>query len=104
MGGLVAGADSKQMECLTRYGDAIGLMFQIIDDVLDVTQTSEQLGKTAGKDVAQNKLTYPAVMGLEASRREVDRLVNEAHAALVPLGPAARPLGDLCSFLAVRTK
>jgi geranylgeranyl diphosphate synthase type II len=104
MGGLVAGASPDQMRLLTGYGEAIGLMFQIIDDVLDVTQTSEQLGKTAGKDITQNKLTYPAVLGLDDSRAEVDRLVQQACRCLQPLGPAARPLVDLATFLAVRTK
>ncbi|MBI1370021.1 MAG: hypothetical protein GC162_15375 [Planctomycetes bacterium] len=104
MGALCGGADGKQLEAVTRYGDAVGLMFQIVDDVLDVTQTTEQLGKTAGKDVEQDKLTYPAVLGLDESRRQVEALRVEAHAALEPLGEAAGHLRDLCDFLAVRTK
>ena len=104
MGAICAGATENQLNAITRYGEAIGLMFQIVDDVLDVTATTEQLGKTAGKDVEQDKLTYPAVMGLDASRVEVERLRLDAHAALECLGPAARHLLDLCQYLAVRTK
>ena len=104
MGALSGGATADQLDALTRYADAIGLMFQIVDDLLDVTQTTEQLGKTAGKDVQQDKLTYPAVHGLETSRREVERLQAEAHAALANLGPAAGYLTRLCDYLAVRTR
>jgi geranylgeranyl diphosphate synthase type II len=104
MGAIVAKASPEQLQLLTRYGDAIGLMFQIVDDLLDITQTSEHLGKTAGKDVEQGKLTYPAVMGIDASRAEVHRLQEEAHASLRPLGAAAGPLARLCDYLAVRTK
>ena len=104
MGAMCGNATPSQMENLTTYADAIGLMFQIVDDLLDVTQTTEQLGKTAGKDVEQDKLTYPAVYGLEKSRDEVMRLQREAHEALAPLGANASPLRDLCDFLVVRTK
>jgi geranylgeranyl diphosphate synthase type II len=104
MGALCGEADESQLEALTTYGQAIGLMFQVVDDLLDITQTTEHLGKTAGKDVAQEKLTYPAVMGVEASRREVERLADEARRALQPLGDAAKPLVELCDYMAVRTK
>jgi len=104
MGAICVGASEQQIESVTRYGEAIGLMFQIVDDVLDVTATTEQLGKTAGKDVEQDKLTYPAVMGLESSRQEVERLRVEARDALAGLGDAADHLVQLCDFLAVRTK
>lgn len=104
MGALAGGAIEKQLASLTRYADAIGLMFQIVDDLLDVTQTTEQLGKTAGKDVAQAKLTYPAVHGIDASRREVDRLRADAHSALAEFGPAAGYLARLCDYLAVRDR
>jgi len=103
MGGLCGEADNRQLAALTRYGEAIGLMFQVVDDLLDVTQTTERLGKTAGKDVVQEKLTYPALLGLDASRREVERLRTEALEALAPLGEPARLLRELCEFLAVRT-
>ncbi len=104
MGAMAGGADDARLANLSTYGDAIGLMFQVMDDILDVTQSTEQLGKTAGKDVAQNKLTYPALIGLDASRAEVKRLHAEALAALEPLGPAAEPLRELCDFMAVRLK
>ncbi len=104
MGAMAGGADDAHLESLSRYGDAIGLMFQVMDDILDVTQSTEQLGKTAGKDVAQNKLTYPALIGLEASRAEVTRLHAEANAALESLGSPAEPLRELCDFMAVRIK
>ena len=104
MGALSGGATPQQLQQLTRYADAIGLMFQIVDDLLDVTQTTEQLGKTAGKDVQQDKLTYPAVHGIETSRREVERLRTQAHAALADLGAAAGYLARLCDYLAVRDR
>ena len=104
MGGLCGGADEEALGALTDYGQAIGLMFQIVDDVLDVTQTTEHLGKTAGKDVAQDKWTYPAVIGLEASRKQIQDTRQQAHAALDRLGAAAEPLRQLCEYLAVRTR
>ena len=77
-GGIYADADAKQVESLRRFGQAIGLAFQIVDDILDVTQTSEQLGKTAGKDVASEKATYPALFGLEESRKKAQALLEDA--------------------------
>ncbi len=103
MGALVAHADAAQLDAITCYGETIGLMFQVVDDVLDVTQTTEHLGKTAAKDIAQNKLTYPAVIGLDASRREIARLHEAARAALQTFGPAADPLRQLCDYMAVRS-
>ncbi|MCZ6696231.1 MAG: polyprenyl synthetase family protein, partial [Acidobacteria bacterium] len=70
IGGIVGGAGPAQIQMLKRYGDGIGLAFQVIDDILDVTQTSAKLGKSAGKDVAAGKATYPAILGMAASRRE----------------------------------
>ena len=93
-----------RLSAITRYAEAAGLMFQIVDDLLDVTQTTEHLGKRAGKDQEAGKLTYPGVMGVEASRAEVRRLHEASTAALAPLGPAAEPLRQLASFMAVRTK
>ncbi len=104
MGAICGGADQTQLAAISAYGEAIGLMFQVVDDLLDVTQSSEQLGKTAGKDVAQGKLTYPSLLGLEETKKVVDRLRGQAHAALEPLGPAADPLRQLCEYMAVRTK
>jgi len=104
MGALCGGGDDRQLAAMTSYGESVGLMFQVVDDVLDVTQTTEHLGKTAGKDVDQQKLTYPALLGLEASRSEVRRLRDEALGALDGLEEPARPLRELCEYLAVRTK
>ncbi|MBI1336195.1 MAG: polyprenyl synthetase family protein [Phycisphaera sp.] len=104
LGAILAGCDEKQLAQLTRYGEAVGLMFQVVDDLLDVTQTTEHLGKKAGKDSDAGKLTYPGLIGIDASKREVERLRNESLDALTSLGQAAQPLRDLCEYLAVRTK
>jgi len=104
MGAICGGADEDKLAAVSAYGEAIGLMFQVVDDLLDVTQSSEQLGKTAGKDVAQGKLTYPSLLGLEETKKVVDRLRGQALDALAPLGPAADPLRQLCQYMAVRTK
>ena len=113
MGALAAGVtlDSPLLKAITDYAEAIGLMFQVVDDVLDVTQTTEQLGKTAGKDVVQNKLTYPALIGLDASRKEIERLRLESHAALDRVAALAATgkqgvtyLRELCDYMAVRSK
>ena len=79
-----------------------GSAFQIIDDILDVTQTSEKLGKSAGKDLASEKSTYPALIGLEASRDEAHRLTKEAHAALGCFGEAGLRLRQLADYLLAR--
>jgi len=104
VGALCGGADEAGLQHMTCYGEAIGLMFQVVDDVLDVTQTTNHLGKTAGKDVDQRKLTYPALLGLDASRAEVERLREEALAALQDFGSSAEPLRQLADYLAVRTR
>jgi geranylgeranyl diphosphate synthase type II len=88
---------------LRTFGEKAGLAFQIIDDVLDVTQTSEQLGKTAGKDTATDKATWPAVFGLERSRQDANELIQDAFAALEPFGAAADPLKSLALYLVERT-
>ncbi|HEY2681175.1 MAG TPA: farnesyl diphosphate synthase [Candidatus Udaeobacter sp.] len=82
LGAMSANADAGKLSAITRFGQRLGLAFQIIDDILDVTQTSEILGKSAGKDVAAKKATYPAVIGLEKSRIEAKRLTRDAHNAL----------------------
>jgi geranylgeranyl pyrophosphate synthase len=104
MGAICGGADEAQLQALTTYGEAIGLMFQVIDDLLDVTATTEQLGKRAGKDQDKGKLTYPGLLGVEASRAHVTELHDQALNALEPLGAAAEKLRELCRFMAVRTK
>ena len=84
---MSANATEKQLAAITEFGQALGLAFQVIDDILDVTQTSEKLGKSAGKDAAAQKATYPAVIGLDKSRAEAHRLTKKAHAALASFGP-----------------
>jgi len=103
-GGLYAEAKDSQIARLRAFGLAIGLAFQIVDDVLDVTQTSEQLGKTAGKDTASEKATYPALFGIDASVKKAESLVNEAFAQLDPFGERAETLKELARFLVERKK
>jgi len=103
MGAMAGGADAAQLAAISAYAEAIGLMFQVVDDLLDVTASSAQLDKTARKDVAQGKLTYPSLLGIEGTRAEVRRLQAQAHAALSPLGSDADGLARLCDFMAVRT-
>ncbi len=103
-GGLYAGASEAQIAGLRSFGQNIGLAFQIVDDVLDVTQTSEQLGKTAGKDTAHDKATYPALFGIDASIRKADELVTAADAALDQFSDRAATLRELAKFLVERKK
>lgn len=101
-GAMLAGTTPSQLVALGLAGGNLGLAFQIMDDILDVTATSEELGKTAGKDQAQQKATYPAVHGLEVSRTHAKALVGEAHAALRSFGPRAEPLRALGTFIVER--
>jgi geranylgeranyl diphosphate synthase type II len=103
-GGLCAGGSDKQIEALRRFGASIGLAFQIVDDILDVTQSSEQLGKTAGKDTATEKLTYPALFGIDASLKRADELIADAHSALDLFGNRAEMLKELANYLVQRKK
>jgi len=103
LGAMSANADARKLSAITRFGQRLGLAFQIIDDILDVTQTSEILGKSAGKDVAAKKATYPAVIGLEKSRAEARRLTRQAHKALsVFRSSDAEPLHALANYLLER--
>jgi geranylgeranyl diphosphate synthase type II len=101
-GGIFAGATPEQAARLDTFGRKAGLAFQIVDDVLDVTQDSEQLGKTAGKDLTSDKATWPAVFGLDQSLKDADRLVNEAFSALETLGPNAEGLKAVARYLVER--
>jgi geranylgeranyl diphosphate synthase type II len=101
-GGLYAEADSDSIQRLRSFGQNIGLAFQIVDDVLDVTQTSEQLGKTAGKDVSAEKVTYPALFGVDESLKQADALVNAALAELDSFGQGAETLKAIARFLVER--
>jgi len=103
LGAMSANADPKKLSAITRFGQRLGLAFQIIDDILDVTQTSEILGKSAGKDVVAKKATYPAVIGLEKSRAEARRLTRQAHNALSIFNNSdAEPLHALANYLLER--
>jgi geranylgeranyl diphosphate synthase type II len=103
LGAMSANADPGKLSAVTRFGQRLGLAFQIIDDILDVTQTSEILGKSAGKDVAAKKATYPAVIGLEKSRAEARRLTRQAHSALSVFSSRdAEPLHALANYLLER--
>ena len=99
LGAMSSGADDAQLEAITSFGNALGLAFQIIDDILDVTQTSEKLGKSAGKDVATQKATYPSILGMDASRSEANRLTTEAYAALEIFGDKSVRLRSLAEYL-----
>jgi geranylgeranyl diphosphate synthase type II len=103
-GGIYAGADSEAVEKLRCFGRNIGLAFQIVDDVLDVTQTSEQLGKTAGKDVSAEKVTYPALFGVEESLKKADALVNNALSSLDSFAQRSETLKAIARFLIERKK
>ena len=101
-GGIYANGSAEEIERLQKFGAAIGLAFQIIDDVLDVTQSSSQLGKTAGKDSAADKATYPSIYGLEESLRKADALIGTGCDALDPFGDRATTLKELARFLVAR--
>lgn len=102
LGAMAANAKPKDLEALTAHGQSLGLAFQVVDDILDVTQSSEKLGKTAGKDAAVGKATYPAVLGLEKARKEAARLTGLALGALEPLGPRAMTLRAIAEYLLKR--
>lgn len=102
-GGILGGATDEQLERLSRYAQNIGLAFQIIDDILDITATQEELGKTAGKDLQAQKATYPSLWGLETSRATAQKLVEEAKAELEPFGEKAQPLIAIADFITART-
>ena len=103
LGAMMANAPLRQLGALTEFGKSLGLAFQILDDILDVTQSSEQLGKSAGKDLTAVKSTYPAVIGLQASRKEALRLTRKAHAALEVFGEKSSRLAQIADHLLGRT-
>jgi geranylgeranyl diphosphate synthase, type II len=104
MGAICGGAGEKEYECLCEYGLKVGLGFQIADDILDVSASSEQLGKTAGKDAKAAKCTYPAVVGMKKAKELAKRLADEAAAVLKPFGKKADILRQLAMVLLERTK
>jgi len=92
LGAMSAGADARTLAHLTKFGRALGLAFQVIDDILDIVSTKEKLGKSIGKDQSSGKATYPRLLGLAGARREADRLTRAARSALRPLGSRAHAL------------
>ena len=102
MGGIYAGATARELAALSSYGEHIGLAFQIIDDVLDIEESSEVLGKTAGKDEAQQKITFPAVYGLERSRQMAEQERVAAHSSLSIFGVRAERLRQIADFIVQR--
>jgi geranylgeranyl diphosphate synthase type II len=102
LGAIYAGADDTGYAALSGYGEHIGLAFQIVDDILDVEESSEALGKTAGKDAQQQKITFPAVYGLAESRRMAEQECGRAHGALEPFGSRALRLHELADLIVHR--
>jgi geranylgeranyl pyrophosphate synthase len=104
LGALVAGASEAQRVALERFGELIGLAFQVIDDILDVQSDTATLGKTQGKDAASAKATYVSLLGLPGAREEAERLLQAALDALDGLGAAAEPLRDVARFIIERDR
>ena len=103
MGAIYAGANDEQLSALSCYGEHIGLAFQIVDDILDVEQSSEALGKTAGKDAQQHKITFPAVYGLERSHAMAEREREHARHALAVFDGRAQHLCEIADLIVNRT-
>ena len=103
-GAIIGGGDASTMKQLDQFGGAIGLMFQVVDDLLDETQSSAHLGKKAGKDRAQGKLTWPSVHGLDRTREKIAELAADALNALEPFGANADPLREITAALKTRTR
>jgi geranylgeranyl diphosphate synthase, type II len=103
MGAISAQASDRKLDLVTRYGQIVGLMFQIADDLLDVEGDAQHIGKATGKDAQKGKLTYPGIIGIEASRRELDRLTDEAHSICADLKDSG-PLAEIAHYVARRTK
>merc|ERR1719410_3068365 len=101
-GAILGGATPEQVKACETFGLNIGLAFQVADDVLDVTASTEDLGKTAGKDEDTDKTTYPKLMGLEGSKKEALRLIDEAKACLEPFGEDAAPLLAIAHYIISR--
>ncbi len=101
-GAIAGGADGEALQALTRYGERIGLAFQIVDDILDIEGVTDEMGKTTGSDQRRKKATYPALMGLEESRRQAAHLLQEAKDALRPLGEKGAVLAALADFIGAR--
>jgi len=103
-GAMIAGANEELLQALTTYAEGIGLAFQIIDDILDLTSSSEKLGKTAGKDLLADKTTYPKLLGMEESKKRAFDLVEKAKKAIEPWGAEAKYLISLADFITNRDR
>ncbi|BAY13337.1 geranylgeranyl diphosphate synthase CrtE [Calothrix sp. NIES-2098] len=103
-GGILTGVSAEELQRLSRYAQNIGLAFQIIDDILDITATQEQLGKTAGKDLKAQKVTYPSLWGIEKSRSKAQQLIEAACAELETFGESAQPLKAIAHFIISRDR
>jgi len=103
MGGTIAGASSGQMQALDHYGEAIGLAFQVQDDILDIEADTATLGKTQGKDRALNKPTYPSILGMTGAKAKLQMLHQQAGAALADFDQGAPLLQQLCDYIVIRT-
>ena len=101
-GALLGGANPRDVKQCETFANDIGIAFQVADDILDVTATSEALGKTAGKDLDADKTTYPKLMGLDGARAEAERLYQEAIDSVVPYGEAAIPLIAIAKYIVER--
>lgn len=104
MGAIAGGAGDDPLACLTGYADAVGLMFQAVDDLLDVTQTTEKMGKATGKDAEAGKLTYPSLLGIDGTRAEIQKLRKQAIDALSGFDTKADPLREMAERLAGRER
>jgi geranylgeranyl diphosphate synthase type II len=104
VGAMLAGADDKSIEAIRDYGRAIGLAFQIVDDILDIVSTTEELGKDAGSDIEKGKATYPALVGLEKSRERAHELYEESLKALDGLKCDTTILRSIAAFIITRVK
>jgi geranylgeranyl diphosphate synthase type II len=103
IGAIIGGGSDDQIERLRKYARSIGLLFQVVDDILDVTKSSEELGKTAGKDLASDKTTYPKLLGLEKSREFAEKLLSDAKEQLADFDKEkAAPLLYLANYIAYR--
>jgi geranylgeranyl diphosphate synthase, type II len=101
-GAILAGASDEDIQRLSKYAQNIGLAFQIVDDILDITATQEELGKTAGKDLQAQKATYPSLWGIEESKKQAQQLVDEAIVELAPYGEGADPLKAIATYIVTR--
>ncbi len=102
-GGRLGGAKDEEMEALTRYGKAVGLAFQITDDILDVEGSQASMGRAPGVDKARDKITYPALLGLEESKRRCNELIGQAVAALEPFGNRGEPFREIALYIGKRS-